>query len=184
MQQVFLNLILNALQACGRGGHITISTSSENGTVLIRIQDDGPGIPEDVANRIFEPFFTTKEKGTGLGLSITHTIIEQHGGTIGLVKCEKGTCFEIGLPKLRESRDDGGNNGDMRMTATSILDTYLLSLTCSCERVESGECPSEVIKTLSSLDMESRKKVLRTLDDKEKLRIQQGHINCPLDRQK
>jgi len=100
LNQVWTNLIHNAVQATGRRGEILIETTVENGDVQVAIQDAGPGIPADVLPRIFEPFFTTKGKGegTGLGLSITHRIVEKHGGTIR-VKSEPGcTRFEVRIP--------------------------------------------------------------------------------------
>jgi signal transduction histidine kinase len=100
LNQVWTNLIHNAVQATGRRGEILIETTVENGDVQVAIQDAGPGIPADVLPRIFEPFFTTKGKGegTGLGLSISHRIVEKHGGTIR-VKSEPGcTRFEVRIP--------------------------------------------------------------------------------------
>jgi signal transduction histidine kinase len=100
LNQVWTNLIHNAVQATGRRGEILIETTVEDGDVQVAIQDGGPGIPADVLPRIFEPFFTTKGKGegTGLGLSISHRIVEKHGGTIR-VKSEPGcTRFEVRIP--------------------------------------------------------------------------------------
>jgi two-component system NtrC family sensor kinase len=85
LQQVMVNLLVNALQALGPRGRITLTTQTPSpGRVQLVVADDGPGIPPDVASRIFEPFFTTKPEGqgTGLGLSICYRIIEDHGGTI------------------------------------------------------------------------------------------------------
>ena len=102
LNQVFLNLLTNALDAIEPEGKINISTRSEDGQVIISIKDNGKGIPEELINKVFDPFFTTKKigKGTGLGLSISHGIIENHGGTISVKSSfEKGTVFEIRLPK-------------------------------------------------------------------------------------
>ena len=84
LNQVWTNLIHNAIQAMDGRGEILIETRAENGEVEVAIQDSGPGIEPEVAARIFEPFFTTKAKGegTGLGLSISARIVEKHGGTI------------------------------------------------------------------------------------------------------
>ncbi len=110
LNQVFVNLILNAVQAIEDKGKIIISVSSDETTninekepkfVKITVKDTGFGMPDNVKNRIFEPFFTTKEtgKGTGLGLSITHGIIEQHNGRIEVnSKPGEGTEFIIFLP--------------------------------------------------------------------------------------
>ncbi|HEX9288007.1 MAG TPA: ATP-binding protein [Anaeromyxobacteraceae bacterium] len=85
IQQILVNLLVNAVQAIGGKGHITIRTGAgEQGRVRAAVADDGPGIPADIAGRIFEPFFTTKPEGqgTGLGLSICYRIAEEHGGSI------------------------------------------------------------------------------------------------------
>ncbi|MGE5246974.1 MAG: sensor histidine kinase [Verrucomicrobiota bacterium] len=99
LQQVFLNLFLNAIDAMPDGGTLGVRTRMENGSVQIDISDTGKGIREDLVDRIFEPFFTTKAKGTGLGLAISRQLVEQHGGTIGASnRPEGGTQFTIELP--------------------------------------------------------------------------------------
>jgi PAS domain S-box-containing protein len=102
LQQVFLNLFLNARDAMTRGGWLTIVTKEgENGAATIEVGDTGSGIPPEQLSRIYDPFFTTKEigKGTGLGLSITYGIVQEHGGTI---TCDssigQGTRFSLTLP--------------------------------------------------------------------------------------
>ena len=101
--QVVLNLLLNAAQAIeeGGGGVISVATSSTSDGVLLRVEDDGPGVPSEIALRVFDPFFTTKgaERGTGLGLSVCADIIHRHRGTFRLVKGQlSGACFEAMLP--------------------------------------------------------------------------------------
>jgi two-component system, NtrC family, sensor kinase len=103
MQQVFLNIINNAIDAIGKDGEITINTrlSQKNNEICVEIHDNGPGMPKDVLQKIFDPFFTTKEvgKGTGLGLSISYSIIEKLGGRILVASDEgQGTTFTIYLP--------------------------------------------------------------------------------------
>jgi len=103
LNQVWTNLIQNAVQALGGRGNIVIETAAKDGGVVVRIVDDGPGIPSEVMPRIFEPFFTTKPKGegTGLGLGIVNQIVEKHGGR---VRCESEpgrTAFEVWLPLER-----------------------------------------------------------------------------------
>jgi len=101
LQQIFLNIINNAIDAIGKDGTITIISNLIAGEVRIVIQDDGVGIPEEVLPHIFEPFFTTKEtgKGTGLGLSITYGLIKKLGGDITVrSNVGKGTAFTITLP--------------------------------------------------------------------------------------
>ena len=101
MRQVILNLFKNAKEAMPRGGTLTVRTEKEDTKVLIRIQDTGTGIPEELRNKIFEAFFTTKKKvkGVGLGLSVCYGIIKDHGGEIRVDSKEgKGTTFTISLP--------------------------------------------------------------------------------------
>ena len=102
LNQVFMNLLINALDAIGTEGEIVITTKPVGDQVLISIKDNGKGIPEELKNKVFDPFFTTKKigDGTGLGLSISHGIIKNHNGTITVNSvAEKGTVFEIRLPK-------------------------------------------------------------------------------------
>jgi two-component system, NtrC family, sensor kinase len=101
LNQVFLNLLVNAAHAIEKMGVITIRTRAEGGRVSIAIHDTGCGIPQEIRNRIFEPFFTTKAvgKGTGLGLSISYDIIKKHGGNIEVESGpECGTTFTVTLP--------------------------------------------------------------------------------------
>jgi PAS domain S-box-containing protein len=107
LQQVLINLIMNAIEAMctpkdGRG-KILIRSARNSGGVLVQIQDSGPGIESELANRIFEPFFTTKEKGIGMGLAISRSIIESHGGQLSLVSTSQGALFQFTLPT-----DEGG----------------------------------------------------------------------------
>ncbi|MDY0398662.1 MAG: ATP-binding protein [Desulfuromonas thiophila] len=105
LEQVFVNMFINAAQAMSQGGTLTIDTWEEADEVLIRICDSGSGIPRDILERIFDPFFTTKEdQGTGLGLSVSYGIVENHGGRIEVRSTEgEGTCFTISLPKEYQS---------------------------------------------------------------------------------
>lgn len=109
LNQVFVNLINNAIDAIDENGVITIKTLNlDDQSIEIRISDNGSGMPEDIKDKIFDPFFTTKEigKGTGLGLSISHGIIEKHQGKIRVEsKMGVGTTFVINLPKKLEVDD-------------------------------------------------------------------------------
>jgi signal transduction histidine kinase len=103
MRQVFLNIILNAIQAMPGGGELRVDTRNcgDNGQegVEIRITDTGVGIPEELGKKVFQPFFTTKNEGTGLGLAIVYGIVREHNGRIDVEsEVGKGTTFTIFLP--------------------------------------------------------------------------------------
>lgn len=99
IQQVFINLILNAHDAMPEGGELRISARELANGVELEICDSGPGIPAEKRNDIFEPFFSTKEGGTGLGLTVSYNIVTAHGGTLDLVdRDETGACFRLFLP--------------------------------------------------------------------------------------
>jgi two-component system NtrC family sensor kinase len=101
LNQVFMNLLVNASHAIEKQGEITIKTRHEGNRLRIWISDTGCGIPPENLKKIFEPFFTTKEvgKGTGLGMSIAFEIIEQHQGTLSVTsEVGQGTTFLIDLP--------------------------------------------------------------------------------------
>ena len=106
LNQVFMNVLSNAVQAVDGDGEIEIMTGREDGTVKISIRDTGSGIPPEKIGHIFDPFFTTKPvgEGTGLGLSISHGIIEKHGGTIEVEsELGVGTTFVITIPVVASS---------------------------------------------------------------------------------
>jgi len=112
LNQVWINLIDNALDAVGGSGRIRLITRHEADYVMVEVQDDGPGIPPDVLPRLFEPFFTTKAVGlgTGLGLDISYRIVQQHGGTIE-ARSEPGrTRFIVRLPVHQPN--SAGETGD------------------------------------------------------------------------
>jgi signal transduction histidine kinase len=101
LNQVWTNLIDNAVDALGGRGTISVTAEhGEDGGVVVRICDDGPGIPPDVVPRLFEPFFTTKGPGvgSGLGLHIAHQVVARHGGRIEVSSRPGETCFAISLP--------------------------------------------------------------------------------------
>ena len=109
LEQVFINLIINAVQSMNGSGTLTLRTEHgvDTGRVRFECSDTGCGIEEENIGRIFEPFFTTKEKGegTGLGLSICHGIVERHGGTITVDSLKgQGTTFVILLPVAERDR--------------------------------------------------------------------------------
>lgn len=105
LNQVFINLLINATHAIDKDGTITVRSRFEDGLIRVAISDTGCGIPEDIRAKIFEPFFTTKEvgKGTGLGLSISFGIIKKHGGEIEVTsEVGKGTTFTVLVPVSAE----------------------------------------------------------------------------------
>lgn len=112
--QVFMNLVKNAAEAAGgRGGEVTLSTRFRHGLrigspgqatrvelpIVVSVQDNGPGIPEDLRGLLFEPFVTTKTKGSGLGLPLVAKIIEDHGGVVEVDSGPRRTTFSVMLPK-------------------------------------------------------------------------------------
>ena len=104
LQQVLVNIMLNAVQAMQPGGSLDIGVTAEDKDAVITIQDTGAGIPIQLLPHIFDPFFTTKNEGTGLGLSLSYAIIKDHQGDIE-VKSEEGhgTAFRIKLPRIMET---------------------------------------------------------------------------------
>ncbi len=105
LEQVFVNLFTNAVEAMSGAGDLLVRVSKAPGTVKIVVSDTGKGIPGDAVEKIFEPFFTTKDKGTGLGLAIVFNIIRKHGGDISAESEEgKGTTFTLAFPS-----GEGGN---------------------------------------------------------------------------
>ncbi len=101
LEQALINLAENALDAMGKEGKLTLRLYQENESAVFEVEDNGPGIPEEIRDKIFEPFFTTKEvgKGTGLGLCIVYEIVQQCGGTIDLkTECGKGTVIQLRFP--------------------------------------------------------------------------------------
>jgi len=106
LQQVFLNLFLNARDAMPGGGMLEVRTGAHNGSVEIEIADTGAGIPREDINRIFDPFFTTKSngRGTGLGLSVSYGIIKEHAGKIDVRSTPgRGTAFHVEFPAARKA---------------------------------------------------------------------------------
>lgn len=116
MKQVFINLIGNAAEAVEEGGEVRILTALERDggrrpMVVVRVQDDGIGVAEDIRDRIIEPFFSTKENGTGLGLCIAAQIMARHGGRLDLEgSADRGATFSVRIPTAN-GKDDGQNSG-------------------------------------------------------------------------
>jgi two-component system sensor histidine kinase HydH len=105
LQQVLINLTLNAVDATPPGGEVHMAAGEDERWVWVRVDDTGPGIAVALRDRIFEPFFTTKAQGTGLGLSIVHAILTQHGGTLEVTETPGGGArFVLRLPKASSPR--------------------------------------------------------------------------------
>ena len=103
IKQVVMNLVLNAMDAAGRNGRVTLGLRETAGAVLIEVGDSGPGIAPELREAIFEPFYTTREEGTGLGLSIVAEIVARHDGRVEIEeRLPSGTLFRVCLPVLVE----------------------------------------------------------------------------------
>jgi signal transduction histidine kinase len=101
LYQVFVNLVVNAIQVMSKGGTLTLRTFTGDGHITLEVEDTGIGMNEEIMKQIFIPFFTTKGvgEGTGLGLSVAHGIVTAHGGTIKVTsKVGQGSRFEVKLP--------------------------------------------------------------------------------------
>lgn len=97
--QVFLNLVLNAIDATGKGGRIELAATCLPGEIQVEVRDDGPGVAAHHAGRLFQPYFTTKKHGTGLGLFVTRKLVNDHGGTVEFSPAPAGgTIFRVRLP--------------------------------------------------------------------------------------
>jgi len=106
LQQVFLNLFLNARDAMSDGGELRILTEAIDAKLEVTVQDTGSGISRENIKKIYDPFFTTKAvgKGTGLGLSVSYGIVQEHGGNIVVdSKLGRGTAFKVELPLARKA---------------------------------------------------------------------------------
>jgi signal transduction histidine kinase len=100
LNQVWTNLIVNAVDAMSEGGKLKVRTKREPTDILVEIRDNGAGIPADARSRIFEPFFTTKPvgEGTGLGLDTVARIVRKHRGNVRFESKAGDTCFQVRLP--------------------------------------------------------------------------------------
>lgn len=102
LEQVLLNLLINAMEAMPDGGAIEILVSAQHDeapkSIVIEVIDSGPGVPDDLRSRIFDPYFTTKSEGTGMGLALCDKIVRQHNGILDFHRTEHGSVFDITLP--------------------------------------------------------------------------------------
>jgi signal transduction histidine kinase len=114
MEEVLVNLVLNAVDACEEGGRVSIRAQVDAAELEISVEDSGPGVPLEDAERVFEPFFTTKgaERGTGLGLPVARRIVEAHGGELLLDSpAGGGATFVVRVPlppRPRQAEEEVG----------------------------------------------------------------------------
>jgi signal transduction histidine kinase len=101
VHQIIANLVRNAIEVIALDGHVRVELTSSDETFTVTVEDDGPGMPAEVRARIYEPFFSTKEGGTGLGMSIVHSLVSLHGGSIGLETGQRGTRFDVTIPRVQ-----------------------------------------------------------------------------------
>jgi PAS domain S-box-containing protein len=98
--QAILNLIINALEAMPTGGHLSISATVREGSLVVEVSDTGPGVPPEVQANMFKPYFSTKSKGSGMGLALTEKLVNQHGGHISYHTGGQGTTFCVTIPMV------------------------------------------------------------------------------------
>jgi signal transduction histidine kinase len=101
VNDIVSNMVVNALEATPRGGHVIVSAASHEGACILAVEDDGPGIPAALREKILQPFFTTKSQGTGLGLAIVARRVAEFGGKVDWespLGDGRGTCFHVTLP--------------------------------------------------------------------------------------
>ena len=102
LKQVFLNLMLNALEAIGEGGRLAVSVGQRPGKVAVSFADDGPGIPAETLRQLGNPFVTTKARGSGLGLFLSHRLVRAAGGSLDIEsEAGRGTTCTVLLPRTR-----------------------------------------------------------------------------------
>ncbi len=122
LNQAFMNILINAVQAIKDRGTITLRTGIQDGEAWVEISDTGIGIPADILPRIFEPFFTTRPigKGAGLGLSVAYALIQKHGGRIAVESTDgQGASFRIALP-IKQPAQAGDTTRSPRLHAASV----------------------------------------------------------------
>ena len=111
LEQVFANIIFNAIDAVNFNGKIEIETFGDDKSVFVKIKDNGCGIPENILNKIFDPFFTTKPNGTGLGLYLSYNVVSSNGGRIVVKsKVGEGSIFTVILPRKILDENKQGEN--------------------------------------------------------------------------
>jgi signal transduction histidine kinase len=183
MQQVCLNLLLNAIEAAGDGGEVSVSIAwqKESKLIAIRVTDSGRGVSDDVAARLFEPFFTTKKGGHGLGLATSRMLVTQNHGTIRLLSTPgTGACFEVLLPVIQEEASVPAAAGVVPSAGcgSSAVDAYLFGLACHCPLGIGESCPSAVLRDIRLLNLGERYAAIGKLSETEKAKVQEIHVAC------
>jgi signal transduction histidine kinase len=99
VKQALLNVVLNGVQAMADGGVLTIRSKSDNGSAIVEVHDQGPGIPPEIRDKIFNLYFTTKKAGSGIGLAMTYRVMQLHNGALEFDSIfGEGTSFRLQLP--------------------------------------------------------------------------------------
>jgi signal transduction histidine kinase len=148
VRQALVNLIRNAREAMNDGGRLGVRLSIERLAVRLELEDDGPGIDDDLRARIFDPFFTTKSTGTGLGLPITKQIVEAHGGSIACdAVAPHGTRFTLTFPLSSRAEGPNGNRAATDRRASPDADSVEISGEHSGEAAPSDPSPSDASAT-------------------------------------
>lgn len=183
MQQVCLNLLLNAIEAAGQGGEVRVGITwqRESNLISIRVADSGPGVRDEVAARLFEPFFTTKKGGHGLGLATSRMLVTQNHGTIRLRRSPAaGACFEVLLPVIHEDTPAPAAAGVQPAADRGSLaaDAYLFGLACHCPLGIGECCPSTALRDIRLLNLSERYEAIGKLSEAEKASLQATHVAC------
>ncbi|HEX3142457.1 MAG TPA: PAS domain S-box protein [Pyrinomonadaceae bacterium] len=195
LREVFVNLIVNAVDAMPNGGSLKLCCRREDDRIKLRFADTGTGIKEEIRERIFEPFYTTKGvHGTGLGLAVSYGIIERHGGMISVEsQLGKGSIFNIDLPFVQQHREkNNAAEGTASMKPLSILviddeefvretlGEILAALTHEVQTVDSGRAALEKIAT-SQFDVVFTDLAMPEMDGWETARaIRKTNPNLPV----
>lgn len=101
IEQVLINLLLNAIEASPPAGAVEVYAQAGEGAIELRVKDQGPGIPPSIRDHVFDPYFTTKDSGNGLGLAVSREVVANHGGQLDFETGERGTTFRLKLPAKR-----------------------------------------------------------------------------------
>lgn len=164
LREVFVNLIVNAVDAMPDGGRLTISCAQEGTRLQLRFADSGTGMPEDIRQKIFDPFFTTKgAQGTGLGLSVSYSIIERHEGMISVSsELGTGTVFTIGLPAV-------SNQLQSEKTVAELVEVPSLSIMVVDDEPSVRETLAEMLEVMGHrvLLAESGQNALQALTESD-----------------